>query len=138
MRGWSDLTRARRRASLGKSNMRSIVAGPVAGWGRHPTTGRVVGVKSEGPSDEPVRTPVRSPADADPGPLAGRRARRVRTPAHQHRAPLPGHRRPRPVDRGVAVAVPVADAGRRRPAALLAGAGPLRGPGRPPGPRDRR
>src|SRR4051794_14810779 len=137
MRGWSDLTRARRRASLGKSNMRSIVAGPVAGWGKHPTTGRVAGVKSEGPSHEPVRTPVRSPADADPGPLAGRRARRVRTPTHQHRPALPGHRRAGPVDRGVAVAVPVPDARRRRPAALLAGAGPLGGRAGLAGHRDR-
>src|SRR4051812_28513117 len=132
-----DLTRTRRRASLEVSNMRSIAAGPVAGWGKHPTTGRVVGVTSEGPSDEPVRTPVRPPADAGPGPLAGRRARRVRTPPDEHRPALPGHRRARPVDRGVAVAVPVPDAGRRRPAALLAGAGPLGGGAGLAGHRDR-
>ena len=63
-------------------------------------------------------------AHTDPGPVEGRRADRVRTvgPA---RSALPGHGHPRPLDRGVAVAVPVTDADRGRSAALLAGRGPF-------------
>src|SRR5882757_4524179 len=77
-----------------------------------------------GSADPPVRIAA---ADAGPGSLAGRRTGRVPAAPGAARSPVSRHGCAGALDRGVAVAVPVPDAGRRGSAALLAGDGAVVG-----------